>query len=757
VKVLYDAPGRSRSSRRRFERELELVSSLRDPRVVQVFDGGALADGRSFVVMELVEGAPLDAAPAVAAARAEGFARPAADAAIALFAEVCEAVDHAHRRGVIHRDLKPSNILVDAAGRPRVLDFGLAKVQGGSGEGYVTTAGARFVGSLPWTSPEQAQGLDDAVDVRSDVYALGAILYQLVTSAPPYDASGDLRRALDSVVNAAPAPPGRAVPTCDPDVEAVTLRALEKDPARRYATAGELARDLRRLLAGEPIEARRETAWRALTKAARRRKRAAVLSAVAGTVLAALLIMTATSWRRSETSLTTARSSLAFVLDAMGSVDPARDGVDAKLVDALDHMSADLDRRFSDDAVRLEFRTKLRDVYVRIGRYDRALAEAEEVARLADRILRPDDRSRLNGETIRALALHRLRRDVESEAVYRETGARLEAAFGPADADALGAAVGRGVALRTLGKLDDAEAIASRVVEATASARTGAVGKVGAEARELAAQLAKDRGRPADALALQREATARFTEALGEDSPESLGATSSLAASLLELGMNAEAAQRLERALPRLEGKSGPTHPSTLAARHNYGVALYRSDKTAEGEDVLRKTHRARVETLGPEAQDTLLTLNEVIVAMMGRGDAAGAEPLMRMLVEARRRRAATQPRDYWISLNNLAGLIRDRGAPAEAEPLYEEAVDAADAALGSGHWMAAVFRGNYGRCLTDLERFDEAEDLLADALVAVEKTFPSNHSHVAAIRTNIDRNKRRRGEAESRAASRPS
>jgi len=206
------------------------------------------------------------------------------------------AVQAAHQRGIIHRDLKPGNVRVDAAGRPRVLDFGLAKPLDASvwRSGASVSRSGHFLGSVPWASPEQASGAAGAADVRSDLYSLGVIAYRLLTEAMPYDTSGSIGDALRAVAETPPAPPRLLGRPLGRDLETVLLKSLAKEPSRRYQSVGEFVADLRRALAGEPIDARRDSAWYLLRMAARRH-RAAVAAAL---LLLAMLVagVAATSW-----------------------------------------------------------------------------------------------------------------------------------------------------------------------------------------------------------------------------------------------------------------------------------------------------------------------------------------------------------------------------------------------------------------------------------------------------------------------------
>ncbi len=293
IKVLLDGTHASRAGRRRFQREIELVAQLKHPNIVAVFHSDETEEGRQYCVMDYVRGVSLDRY-----VREKNFNLAEL---LTLFAKICDAVNYAHRKGVIHRDLKPGNILVDNEGEPKVLDFGLAK-QIINREATVLSLTGHVVGTLPYMSPEQAEGNPDDIDVRTDVYSLGVILYEMITGSFPYPVSGHIREILKHIAETPPAPPTRTwnlksgvkahgtkklrSGTCpiDDEIQTIVLRTLAKERDRRYQTAGNLAEDVRRYLGGEAIEAKRDSGWYVIRKVLQK-KRAPVL------VVSSILIM----------------------------------------------------------------------------------------------------------------------------------------------------------------------------------------------------------------------------------------------------------------------------------------------------------------------------------------------------------------------------------------------------------------------------------------------------------------------------------
>ncbi|MCC6678445.1 MAG: protein kinase [Phycisphaerales bacterium] len=308
IKVVREGPFSGPAERARFEREVQVLGQLNHPNIVAVHDSGEVA-GSFYFAMDYISGQSLDAW-----ARMQN---PSIDAVLRLFATVCEAVSAAHLRGVIHRDLKPGNIRVDAEGQPHILDFGLAKLAGdhvGSRTHAMTLTG-QFIGSLPWASPEQAGGTPERIDIRTDVYSLGVVLYQLLTGRFPYDVVGNMRDVLDNILKAEPARPSTIRRQINDEIETIVLKCLSKERERRYQSAGELGRDIHRYLAGEPIEAKRDSGWYVIAKTLRRYRPHVAIAASflmlllgAGTAATYLWLEARQSEREARRSEATARA-----------------------------------------------------------------------------------------------------------------------------------------------------------------------------------------------------------------------------------------------------------------------------------------------------------------------------------------------------------------------------------------------------------------------------------------------------------------
>ncbi len=298
IKVLLRGAFATTRQRNRFEREIEIAASLRHPNIVSIFESGVDSDGSHYLVMNYVDGVALDAW--AAATDGGGGPRHSTRERLDLFCKICDAISYAHQRGIIHRDLKPANILIDASGEPHVLDFGLAKAVGFDmhpSEAGMTRTG-EFMGTFSYAAPEQLRGDPDQIDTRTDVYTLGVMLFQLLTGQFPYAVDGSLSAILRNITEAEPRRPSEFVPAIGDELNTLVVKALSKPRERRYQSAGALRRDVAAYLAGEPIDAKRDSRWYMLKKTARRYSAALAISVSFFALVAVLGVVTAVGARR---------------------------------------------------------------------------------------------------------------------------------------------------------------------------------------------------------------------------------------------------------------------------------------------------------------------------------------------------------------------------------------------------------------------------------------------------------------------------
>jgi tetratricopeptide (TPR) repeat protein len=467
-----------------------------------------------------------------------------------LFATICDAVHFAHQRAVLHRDLKPGNILIDAAGQPHVLDFGVARSLAAPAEA-MTQAG-QFLGTLAYAAPEQVSGEPDGADVRSDVYALGVILYELLAGHPPYDTAGPIRDAIRAVTELLPQAPGRRVPGCgsSADTDAVVLKALAKEKERRYQSAAALAADLRRALSGDPVEARRGSRWYVFRKTVSRHRWALAAAAgfvimlgAWGTTMAVLRERAAAERDRAQTEADKYRHIKEFFDDTFYAVkDPSAGDVTLReLLDESRHWFYVLEDKPEIEAA---VKTSIGNWYRGVGAYETA-AELLESGLAMHRDLFGEH----SLEVARSLSsLGLLRRDegdvIEAERLLREALNIRREVLGEVHVD-VGYSLGNlATLLRDQGELGEAEALLREQLEVRRSLAAGDDASVALTLHNLAEVLLAER-KIADAERMHREALALRERLLNPGHPD-------LVASCIALGELLVQDGRVEEAEPQL-------------------------------------------------------------------------------------------------------------------------------------------------------------------------------------------------------------
>jgi serine/threonine-protein kinase len=580
----------------RFRLERQVLARLNHPAIAKVLDGGIAPDGRPWFAMELVAGRPITE-----------FARALSlPERLRLLIAVCEAVDYAHRNLVVHRDLKPSNIVVTEAGEPKLLDFGLAKLlEAEDDPGLTRTHMLAFTPA--YAAPEQVLG--GAITTATDVYALGVLLYELVTARLPHDRGGRNPAALAEVVShetvtrpslvlrrdASGAPAGpearHRARTLEGDVDTIALKALHREPERRYQGAAALADDLRRYLEGRPISARPDTLGYRARRFAGRHRVVVALGALAflslATGLGAALVQRNRARHEADRAQSEARRAeriKSFALELLSQADPTQSarGREMSAASLLHDAATRIEKGLEDEpAARTEMRVVVAQGLVSLG-------ETREALPLLDRSI-AEMRSRPTEPSVLALALHEKAKalygssDQEgARAAAEEALALLEGATGPANAEARIRV--RSTLLRLAnvqGRHADAVSIGTRNLEERRALLGADAPALAVDWNNLAAsQLALDRY--ADAERGFREA-ARLL-ALDPKAPESRQAwiKNGLGSALWSLGRVEEGRRELEQARDIAVRTLGPQHELVGLALLNLGITGAREGRTAE-------------------------------------------------------------------------------------------------------------------------------------------------------------------------------
>ena len=684
---------------RRLDREANMLARLSHPGIAHVYGSGhaEALDGLPYVVMECIEGEPLDEF-----ADSRGLD---SRARIRLIAEIAAAVGHAHQRGVIHRDLKPGNVLVRSDGSVKVLDFGIARLVDDDGSSLsLQTRTGQVLGTLPYMSPEQVGGDTDAIDVRTDVYALGVMTYELLSGTLPIDVQAmSLASAVRRIVEIEPRPLGSIAPSLRGDVETVIGKAMDKDPARRYASAAEFAADLLRLLSDEPVDARAPSRAYQLRKFVRRNR--GVCAGVAGTLLsltmglvwalgerAVALDAQAQAESIAATERLRARSmtrTVDLVRDLIAGATPQKNRGTPPTIEALvDQLAVGVDASFADDPHVLgSAHLLLADVMDLRGRYEDATHHFE-------RAREEFGRSSLSGPR-EAVELH-LRGAVVArrESRYDDAIAELERGLKTVHAleiehileGRLASALAN--VLATIRRdLPRAERLARRALElATATGNAALVGD-----RTLAL------ARVLDAADRHQEAIDAYEKVIGYDR-EHRPDSQDLAVALQNLGHlryrtghDEDAIRLLEESLTvRRRVFRDEPHVEVALAIDNLACVLRDSGRVVdamklfdEAEPVFRLAHEK------PTAELAIcLTERGTALRMSDRTDAA-----VRDFEEAVQIFAASGEPDttsHAAALEALAMLRATTGAPRDALPIAERAVDMRRRIHGERHYLVA-------------------------------------------------------------------
>jgi serine/threonine protein kinase/tetratricopeptide (TPR) repeat protein len=670
----------------RFEAERQALAVMDHPNIAKVFDGGATDTGRPYFVMELVRGTPVttycDQNQLTTRERLE------------LFIPICEAVQHAHQKGVIHRDLKPSNVLVavqDGKPVPKIIDFGIAKaVDHRLAESTLFTEQGLLIGTPAYMSPEQAEmsGLD--IDTRTDIYSLGVMLYELLIGVLPFDqkmlraaAFNEIQRIIREIdpprastqiiklgeTNTTIAEHRRTDPASlhrqlKGDLDCILMRAMEKDRTRRYETATGLAMDINRHLHNEPISARPPSTTYRLAKFARRHKVGLAAGVVVFLALVAGLVLATTGLIR------------------------------AKRAEA-----------------------------VAAGERDRANQETKTTRRVSDflvSIFQVSDPRQALGNTITAREIldkgaARVEEELKGEPLVK---ARLMDTMG--------------TVYMNLGLFPQAAPLAERALEVRRQ-ELAPDDPLIAESMNSLGALRYTMGNLAEAEKLFRGALDIRRKKLGEENYEVSTSFNDLAMTLNSLGRYDEAEPLYRQALAIRQKLFGKEHPDIAQSLNNLGMFLYRRAKYDEAEKLFRQALEMNRRLLGEVHPEIASYLNNLGMVLRDSGQLAEAETTFRQSVDLHHRLYGPDHPNYGNSVVNLAALLARTGKFEEAERYYLEVIALYSKIYGEKNFNTATVRSLLAECLIKTKKFPQAEKLLVECLAIIKGQFGQDHPRTQA------------------------
>ncbi len=745
----------------RFAAEEQALAMMDHPNIARVFDAGTTETGRPYFVMELVNGVPItqycDDNHSTTRQRLE------------LFTLVCHAVQHAHQKGIIHRDIKPSNILVtlhDGVPVPKVIDFGIAKAinQELTSKTMATGVG-HMIGTPLYMSPEQAErsGLD--IDTRSDIYSLGVLLYELLTGSTPFESDQFKDVGLDEVrrlirEQEPPRPStristmGKAATTVSEhrrtnpvelsnslrhELDWIVMKALEKDRTRRYESANDFARDIRRYLHDEAVEACPPSTVYRLRKFTRRHQGAVIattavsLALILGAGVAAGQAYRATKAEKyaeeqlqiaqdqerlakQQTLLAKKQKKLAeeaaqrerdlrteaeaarkqseavtsFLVDIFRSPDPERDGRTITVAEMLDKAGTRAETEFKEaPRLRAELLGALADTYLGLG----LLQKATELAKKSHDTYRAE-LGPGNVDTLRALArlAHVYREDdrwKEALPLIEETLQRRKEVLGPVHPDTL------------------------------------------ASLSELASVLG-DAGESDRALRLYKESLHLHQESLGPEHRDTLRCMNNLAGAYGQAGLWNDALQVYENTLRVQEQIFGPEHVDTLATMSNMAIAFVRTARYDDAIRLLKKSLPIYRERLGADHPDTLNTMNSLAGAYLYAGQLDEAQSLFEGALRLMKEKLGADHSSTWSCMSNLARCYCEAGRSGEAIALAEQALEIGRVKCGPQHPMTLRAMNLLAGIYWAAGRRDDAVRLQEQAVTAYKEALGVAHSETA-------------------------
>ena len=663
---------------RRFEQESQALGRLQHPGIARIYEAGTADTGfgpQPFFAMELIGGQHLqqyaDAHHLNVRERLE------------MMEKICEAVQHAHERGLVHRDLKPGNILVDEAGQPKILDFGVARVTDSDAQATRHTDVGQLVGTLAYMSPEQVLADPLDLDTRSDVYSLGVILYELLAARRPYNLGRTLHEAVQAIREEDPAPLSSVNRRYRGDIETIVATALNKDRARRYASAAEMAGDIRRHLKDEPIVARPPSTAYQLQKFARRHR--ALVTGVAAVFVVLVGGIIASMWQATRAT----RAEQAAIQERDRATAAERTATEERDRALIAERAATADR-------------------------NRAMTAEAEAVQARNRAVTEKDRA--DTEAATAKAVNEFLQDDLLAQASASVQARPDT---PPDPDLKVRTALDRAAARIAGKFDG-----QPLVEASI--------------RQTIGTTYEDMGLYPEALRqFERTFELRRT-ALGARHPDTLSSMNELGQLYKNQAKYEQAAALHLKVLEIRRHVLGNEHPDTLSTMYNLGTVYQREGKHGQAEALFTRVLEARRRKLGDGHADTLNTLESLAETHRGQGKYALAEVPYTKLLDARRRTLGEEHPDTLRTMNNLAGLYEQQSRYPQAEALHLKATEVQRRVLGEEHPNTLLGMNNLAIVYYRQQNYVQAEALYTRTLELQRRVLGEEHHDTLITMNNL-------------------
>src|SRR5579871_2005161 len=685
IKVMHASFGARPAMLARFRTERQILANLDHPNIARLLDGGVTDQGVPYLVMEYIDGMPLDRYCRTHSLPLEKRLR--------MLRSVCSAGEYAHNNLVVHRDLKPANILVAADGIPKLLDFGIAKMLHPEVVDANQTRTAELLMTPEYASPEQVRG--EAVTTSSDVYGLGVLLYELLAGVRPFRIAGkDPMQIARMICEQEPPPPSVESRDLRGDLDKIVLMAMRKEPSRRYPSAGQFAADIEAHLNGYPVRARTD-AWGYRTgKFIRRHKLGVTATGLVALALIAAGIEMLLLARRATREETIAQREALFMATLFRAATPevAR-GRTITARDLLDQGAQRLDRELAGEPeVRASMLGNIAQAYHDLGLADRALPMAQNAFQLNAKMHGPNSPEAASSLELLATLYRDEGKYMDAEPLFRQLADIRRKTSKPGDVKLAWSLAALGECLYLENK--DAESEPA-LREALKMYRDNGP-DVGSEARNYLALLLERKGRYPEAGALLNEAADIDLRTKGADSPEYANSLSNFASDLIDFG--------------------------------DYGLA----------ETKLRQALEIRRKVLGSDHPDLGYPLNNLAFVLREEGEPVQSEPFARESLAIRLKSQGPDHPQVAAASNTLARILEAEGDYGGAESAFGQALDIVQRTVGLGSYVGAQILLNHSMLEFDRGKFQVAEKEARESLESLQKLGGEKTPYVALALTQL-------------------